>query len=277
LDGLEFLNQQEITHIDLQLHQLVLTNYYIVEAQLELKDQEIIQDISFLRFIDHLLHLLQDKFIQSSRFDPLHSGDTEQQLFDQLIQMISTSEHKAFQVDTDQKQHKIELSSQELHSLANSFKTELVKRLPSSSGKLAYTPVFAQLPGFQFADSEINLTNANTEEGANLLTSRHFNEQESTDSIVYIRSASLETAASPHAETQAADEPVPANAILFDHQVYQKSTLDALIKAGIPKDLITFTETGVSSSSGKNLAVGERIVASTDKELVAVRIADQEI
>lgn len=286
LSGLASQEHSEITHFDLQLHQLVLSDYRVSEGKFELNSQEIIQDIGFLRFIDRTLNLLREKFIQSSRFDPLHSGDTEQQLFNQIIQMINTGEHRVFHVHTAQKQHKIELGAQELSALASDFKQELSLRAPSHT-RQAYAPVFSQLPGFQFSDSDIPLNDADTEQGTRLLNDQHLNAPQSSAAIVYIRNVLLQTPSEPAQTSQAAPlsgepdpqpaadpapEPLYANAILFEHQVYQSPGYADMIKAGVSEGLLSFTDQGVTDSTNRLLSIGERITMDSGKELVAVHI-----
>ena len=275
---------QIVTHLDLQLHQLVISNYQVANNRLELKSQETIQDISFLRLIDLMLHMLRDKFIQSSRFDPLHSGDTEQQLFNQLIQLINTKTLHTFQVDTAQKQHRIDISAQELSGLISRFKQELKQRI-TSSGCIAYAPVFSQLPGFQLNDNDIGLCVSDTQAGASILASKASPDGE----LIYIKHASL-SAESLSADESVQEQPATsvrtANAVVFDGLVYQQGSYERLISAGFPEQTIEFIDdelramskhlwvNGVQAAVGQPLAAGDRLKTKTALELIAVCMAD---
>lgn len=79
-------------HVDLQLHQAVLSHVERSAQQLRLLDVEIIQGVGIQSIQDTLLKLLQSQFIQGDRFDPLHHADTEQQLFDQLPSLAAQLE-----------------------------------------------------------------------------------------------------------------------------------------------------------------------------------------
>ena len=283
----------EITHIDLQLHQLVVSTYAShTKNGLELKEQETIQDIGFLRLIDHLLHILRDKFIQNSRFDPLHSGDTEQQLFDQLMRLVETGEHVPFQIDSPQKQHGIELGIQELEGHIANFKAELTSRLPAS-GPRAYAPVFSLLPGFKCATSELRLTISDAARGASLLLAQ----QQESDGITYISQAQIGHPGSgatgevtapgsgPISVSALDNEPTAANALLFNHQVYTENSLANLAISGVPNNLFGFNEYLVIATSSQvtvndsppsinqQLYTGDRVKVG-HHELLAVRIAD---
>lgn len=270
------INENLVTHIELQLHQLVVTQYELSNAKLTLGSQETIQDISFLRLIDRLLHLLQNKFIQNSRFDPLHSGDTEQQLFDQLIEMIKTGQQTAFHIETAQKQHKIELSTQELQSVVSVFANDISTRLPNL-GLKAYAPVFSQLPGFKPADTDIALRLLDTEKGAVRLLSQ----QSSSEDIIYINSASLKPAqnnlsaqpepvssAEPGTEVKKESAPAAiANALLFNNRVYPENSYASLKQAGFPDGVIAFSGNSLTVDSEQLIINGR--VAQKGQVLIA--------
>ena len=76
-------------HIDVQLHQTVVSWLEINDGQLSLADVEVIQDVGIHLMEEALLKSLQANFIQNDRFDPLHDAAYEQQLFDQLPSLAS--------------------------------------------------------------------------------------------------------------------------------------------------------------------------------------------
>ncbi|GHA11851.1 hypothetical protein GCM10008090_22060 [Arenicella chitinivorans] len=71
-------------HIDVQLHQTVISHLQAVDGNLLLTSVDVISDVGMHLIQEALLQGLQTRFIQSDRFDPLHNAQTEQQLFDQL-------------------------------------------------------------------------------------------------------------------------------------------------------------------------------------------------
>jgi len=73
-----------VVHLDVQLHQTVVSFIDVSSGIAKLGDVEIIQGVGIQAMYDGLLKTLQTHFIQNDRFDPLHNAETEQQLFDNL-------------------------------------------------------------------------------------------------------------------------------------------------------------------------------------------------
>ena len=71
-------------HIDMQLHQTVCSEVALQGSQAKLGKIEILHELGLQTIQDDLLRTIQNRYIQSDRFDPLHHADTEQQLFDLL-------------------------------------------------------------------------------------------------------------------------------------------------------------------------------------------------
>lgn len=78
------------THIDLQLHQTVVSTLTVSATEVTLSDVVIKTDLGIHALQESLLRNLQVAFIRSERFDPLHDATTEQQLFDQLPAIIAS-------------------------------------------------------------------------------------------------------------------------------------------------------------------------------------------
>ncbi|NND00131.1 MAG: hypothetical protein HKN85_08115 [Gammaproteobacteria bacterium] len=74
-------------HIDLQLHQTVCSEVIAADGKLKLGKVEILHEVGLQAMQDSLLKAIQNRFIHSDRFDPLHYAETEQQLFNQLPQL----------------------------------------------------------------------------------------------------------------------------------------------------------------------------------------------
>ena len=71
-------------HTDVQLHQTVCSEVVSSHGKVKLEDIEILHEVGLQMMQDSLLKAIQNRFISSDRFDPLHYAETEQQLFDQL-------------------------------------------------------------------------------------------------------------------------------------------------------------------------------------------------
>ena len=82
------LNTNEAIHLDVQMHQAVVSNITISDSEVVLDSAKVIADISLVKVQEALLQSLQSCFIREDRFDPLHDAATEQQLFDQLPVLV---------------------------------------------------------------------------------------------------------------------------------------------------------------------------------------------
>jgi len=71
-------------HCDVQLHQSVCSEVIVEDGMAKLGSVEILHQVGLQAMQDALLKTIQDRFISSDRFDPLHYAETEQQLFGQL-------------------------------------------------------------------------------------------------------------------------------------------------------------------------------------------------
>ena len=84
LNRKETVSDGQYMHLDVQLHQTVVSTVSVNNGAAKLGDIEIIQSVGIQAMQDVLLKTLQAHFIQNDRFDPLHNAETEQQLFDNL-------------------------------------------------------------------------------------------------------------------------------------------------------------------------------------------------
>jgi hypothetical protein len=75
-------------HLDLQLHQAVLTRIDVTD-EVTRHSVDVIEGTGVLAFHDAAAELAADTFIQQSRFDPLHRAETEQALYDQLPRCLA--------------------------------------------------------------------------------------------------------------------------------------------------------------------------------------------
>lgn len=70
-------------HIDISLHTTTLTRL-AQPGHVQLDRAEVIDDCGIYALSDTWLNAIAEAFVQQSRFDPLHTAETEQMLFDRL-------------------------------------------------------------------------------------------------------------------------------------------------------------------------------------------------
>lgn len=76
-------------HLDMQLHQTVGSWCRARSGVVRIKEQEVFPNIGLLQLFNTVARCISNLLIDSARFDPLHSSDTEQYLFDQMPEWLT--------------------------------------------------------------------------------------------------------------------------------------------------------------------------------------------
>tara|TARA_R110001592_G_scaffold363355_1_gene685056 strand:+ start:21888 stop:23198 length:1311 start_codon:yes stop_codon:yes gene_type:complete len=126
-------NGNQLLHLDIQLHQLVLTRL-TVDSHIERTLVEVIADTGLKTFYDSWARYIADKFIQQYRYDPLHTAEGEQQLYNLLpdwLGRMNGDQELAIALDSPQGSYRLNINRNDL--LANSSKKldQLKRRLNS--------------------------------------------------------------------------------------------------------------------------------------------------
>ncbi|NNL96278.1 MAG: hypothetical protein HKO64_11710, partial [Xanthomonadales bacterium] len=74
----------DFLHLDMQLHQTVGTWCRGRSGIVRIKEQEVFPNLGLLQLYNTVARYISNLLIDSARFDPLHSSDTEQFIFDQM-------------------------------------------------------------------------------------------------------------------------------------------------------------------------------------------------
>jgi hypothetical protein len=89
LASINALKKGEHLHLDIQLHQSVLTrletdnNHKVIAT-------EVLPEVGMLNIYEQCAKLINNEFINQSRFDPHHNAETEQLLFEKIPACLST-------------------------------------------------------------------------------------------------------------------------------------------------------------------------------------------
>lgn len=75
-------------HVDLSLHTTLLTRIG-QDGQAQVEKSAVVEDSGLSNLHDRWIRTIAEAFVQQSRFDPLHTADTEQLLLDQLPGWLS--------------------------------------------------------------------------------------------------------------------------------------------------------------------------------------------
>lgn len=107
-------------HVDLGLHVAMLSRLR-QNGQVQLDRSAVIENSGLLALYDAWIRAISDAFVKQSRFDPLHTAETEQLLLDRLGEWLaraSANEKVALEIEYRGIAHNAELESLELMSAA---------------------------------------------------------------------------------------------------------------------------------------------------------------
>lgn len=103
-------------HIELGLHCAMLTRLQ-QDGEVRVDRAEVIEDCGLLSLYDRWLKVIAEAFVQQSRFDPLHTAQTEQMLRDNIplwLQQASSGDVVSLELSYGGSQHRADLDSLEL-------------------------------------------------------------------------------------------------------------------------------------------------------------------
>ena len=136
--------------LDLHLNRACLTELLAGEEVCRGQVEEL-PGCGLMSCIEGWASLLADRFVQDTRFDPLHAADTEQQLYDRLYDWAVQAGGDADQAFAVQIQHqgherRVEAAPAALRDKLAQRLQSLARKLPADAQLLA-TPRAARLPG----------------------------------------------------------------------------------------------------------------------------------
>jgi hypothetical protein len=108
-----------------------------------------VRDCGFTNLIDGWVNLIADRFVQETRFDPLHTAATEQQLYNQVYDWVQGSQalsEVTFQVKSGEQERRVDLPRSQLEQKATQRVERLIDALPARQ-PLILSARAARLPG----------------------------------------------------------------------------------------------------------------------------------
>jgi hypothetical protein len=118
-------------HIDLGLHVATLTRL-MQEGQVLVERSAVVEDCGLLNLYDNWLRIIAEAFVQQSRFDPLHTAETEQALQNNILNWLSiaaSADTVPMQVEYRGITHRVEVESLEIVAAAAPVYQNIVSNL----------------------------------------------------------------------------------------------------------------------------------------------------
>lgn len=160
-------------HIDFQLHQLVVTKMENQGSEIVCGEMVEHPGLGLLGCSDVLLKAIQSRFIEKTRFDPLHHAVTEQQLFNQIMEQLLPQVWSRIDlaIELGDQKSSIELSEQQLELAAQSYLQKIAEVIPE--GSYVADQIFGNLPinsdkAILLSDTEITAALEEVLSGADL-------------------------------------------------------------------------------------------------------------
>lgn len=143
-----------LVHIDIGLHSTTLTRLS-QSGQVQAERTEVLENFGVYALFDTWLTGIAEAFVQQSRFDPLHTAETEQQLLDRLggwLAEAGRSETVALSLESGSMSHKAEIDSLSLIGAVAPRYQQIANRLRAlcradETPALQVTDRVARLPG----------------------------------------------------------------------------------------------------------------------------------
>lgn len=137
-------------HLHVELHrQQTLVSRVTVHEQAELDIAETIADTGLQNFQDAWARVFTDAFIMQCRFDPLHSAESEQQLYDMMSQWVSRAMRQGeVMAELDDRTAKISLRQlQDASTPLLSRVRALIDNLAENNSVVFVSHRWAEIPG----------------------------------------------------------------------------------------------------------------------------------
>lgn len=141
-------------HLDIHLHRA--TGVRVTRAE-RLRRGEVRsdEDAGLIPLLNTWAEFLSEKFVREARFDPLHSGSTEQRLYDSMpgiLDSLREKETELMVLESADREHSIEIGRNELAQVASSSYRSLLTLARSLAGDdepaMRISSRLAALPGF---------------------------------------------------------------------------------------------------------------------------------
>jgi hypothetical protein len=246
------LSEGEYLHLDIQLHQSVLTRLESGNKH-KVISTEVLPDVGILNIYEHCAKLISHEFINQSRFDPHHNAETEQLLFDKIPDCLKKLTHSSISkvdIQYHAQSHSANISREAILEKISPL-YDIIYKTIADSDQLLLSHRFTNLP--EFSD---RVSNTNILDEFALFTSAkdysHFLRDTEPDANYLSELPSLATAEKPVSFALENTEQTDITHILIDNTAHLLDGHDCFFTAGhtIEKALSENSHYSVHFSNG---------------------------
>ena len=147
-----FRAEGPLFHLELQLHQALLTELHAGAGLVRLQRETVLPGCGLLQMQERLVETIARTFIRQTRFDPRRRAESEQQLYDALpgaLESLQESPEAALEIQG----HSIRIGLADLEDSCAALRDSVRRQLAThgAGGPLLLDPLAALLPGLQQA------------------------------------------------------------------------------------------------------------------------------
>ena len=140
-------NQWPLVHVDLCLHQAHITQLDYRDNQLVIEREWDIPDCGIWPLMNAWMKIVAQSCIQQTRYNPLHSAESEQRLFNQWSSALSQlTQNLQIELDIDGKV--VELSRTQFTPLTEQLRAQIAE----TQGLITLSPIAQLIPGLSGAN-----------------------------------------------------------------------------------------------------------------------------
>ena len=152
---------ERLFHLEIQLHQAVISELTKQDHQIELQRTIPLPGCGLLQLQERLVELIAAAFVRQTRFDPRRKADSEQQLYDALPAALHTLQN-APETNLEVSGYQARISANELQSagkrLFDSARDTMGMLRPND--QIIADPLAALLPGLTSLSERVNVLQA---------------------------------------------------------------------------------------------------------------------
>lgn len=160
LASIQALNLGEQLHLDIQLHQSVLTR---IETNIhhQVIATEVLPDIGLMSIHEQCARLISHEFINQSRFDPHHNAETEQLLFEKIpdcLAVLTNTSISKMDIEYKSQSYSANITRETILKELLPLYERIYKRIENSE-VLLLSHRFGNLPGFIEGINNVSMLN----------------------------------------------------------------------------------------------------------------------
>jgi hypothetical protein len=146
---------EHIVYADIQLHQVVLSKVTLIDQHLNSDGVIQIPGVGSQNFMNLMMQIATDMFIQQCRFNPQHNAESEQQLYNELPSWLLQDEKEKtllLELKSESAVHTAKLPRESLLSSLNEYYKKINEQISAlvddSDVDILLSQNIANLPGF---------------------------------------------------------------------------------------------------------------------------------